>query len=155
MGGVYREDLAHSRRQANRFYLVSQDGEDLELLRQRARSLRALGLARVLTTSRAWRVKVRIPTAPAASMARLRLHRPALPEASRAAPQKTVPRPTQTAAQTVDLRTRWRIPQLGMGAFEGPLLSTALRQHPQKLAKFGVSDAFEIRPADLLRFNSV
>ncbi|CAE7224021.1 unnamed protein product [Symbiodinium natans] len=44
MGGVYREDLAHSRRQANRFYLVSQDGEDLELLRQRARSLRALGL---------------------------------------------------------------------------------------------------------------
>ncbi|CAE7375969.1 unnamed protein product [Symbiodinium natans] len=44
MGGVYREDLAHSRRQANRFYLVAQDGEDLELLRQRARSLRALGL---------------------------------------------------------------------------------------------------------------
>eukprot|EP00439_Symbiodinium_sp_Y106_P075271 s538_g14.t2 len=44
MGGVYREDFAHSRWQANRFYLVSQDNEDPELLRQKARSLRALGL---------------------------------------------------------------------------------------------------------------
>ena len=44
MGGVYREDFAHSRWQANRFYLVSQHNEDPELLRQKARSLRALGL---------------------------------------------------------------------------------------------------------------
>ena len=44
MGGVYREDFAHSRWQGNRFYLVSQDNEDPELLRQRAMSLRALGL---------------------------------------------------------------------------------------------------------------
>mmetsp|Transcript_730 Transcript_730/g.1338 ORF Transcript_730/g.1338 Transcript_730/m.1338 type:complete len:115 (-) Transcript_730:152-496(-) len=44
MGGVYREDFAHSRLQVSRFYLVAQENEDPEQLRQKARSLRALGL---------------------------------------------------------------------------------------------------------------
>eukprot|EP00437_Effrenium_voratum_P043095 CAMPEP_0181464404 /NCGR_PEP_ID=MMETSP1110-20121109/35417_1 /TAXON_ID=174948 /ORGANISM="Symbiodinium sp., Strain CCMP421" /LENGTH=102 /DNA_ID=CAMNT_0023589141 /DNA_START=77 /DNA_END=385 /DNA_ORIENTATION=- len=44
MGGVYQEDFAASRLHASRFFMVARQDEDPEILREKARRIRALGL---------------------------------------------------------------------------------------------------------------
>eukprot|EP00438_Fugacium_kawagutii_P008928 Skav211422 [mRNA] locus=scaffold1608:255138:265585:+ [translate_table: standard] len=44
MGGVYREELTSSRLHASRFFYVAQEDEDPEIVREKARRVRALGL---------------------------------------------------------------------------------------------------------------
>lgn len=44
MGGVYREELTSSRLHANRFFFTAQEDEDPEIVREKARRVRALGL---------------------------------------------------------------------------------------------------------------